>query len=224
MYKATYLGRPVTEFVGSGLHINFSSRARRGWLQLLRRPARTPSGHQFARPPVHRGLVAHHEAVSAFSAPLINSYKRLQPGMIAATGRTGVSTTPISTYRIPEERGAATRIENRMPCGTANPYLAAAAMLNAALLGVVDGLDCGAPQIGDGDTEPNTDRHNAPHARRGARRARGRLPAVRGDGRRPRPRVPGDPAGRARRWEAAGETWDPETYLGLELTEYLPFY
>ena len=49
-----------------------------------------------------------------------------------------------------------------MPCGSANPYLAAAVMLNAALLGVVDGRDCGDPQIGDGDAEPNTDRHT-PH-------------------------------------------------------------
>jgi glutamine synthetase len=35
-------------------------------------------------------------------------------------------------------------------------------MLNAALLGVVDGRDCGEPQFGDGDTAPNTDRHT-PH-------------------------------------------------------------
>ena len=54
-----------------------------------------------------------------------------------------------------------------MPCGSANPYLAAAVMLNAALLGVVDGSDCGDPQVGDGDAEPNTDRHT-PHDLGGA--------------------------------------------------------
>ena len=34
-------------------------------------------------------------------------------------------------------------------------------MLNAALLGVVDGLDCGAPQIGDSDA--NRTRIDTPH-------------------------------------------------------------
>ena len=85
------------------------------------------------------------------------------PGIIAGYWANWGLDNRCSTYRIPYERGAATRIENRMPCGSANPYLAAAAMLNAALLGVVDGLDCGLPQVGDGDAEPNTDRHT-PHS------------------------------------------------------------
>src|SRR4029079_13534963 len=104
----------------------------------------------------------HHEAMAAMSAPLVNSYKRLIPGIIAGYWATWGLDNRISTYRVPAERGAATRIENRMPCGSANPYLAAAVMLNAALLGVVDGRDCGDPQIGDGDATPNTDRHT-PH-------------------------------------------------------------
>ena len=78
-------------------------------------------------------------------------YTDLVPGIIAGYWANWGLDNRISTYRIPGERGAATRIENRMPCGTANPYLAAAVMLNAALLGVVDGLDCGDPQVGDGE-------------------------------------------------------------------------
>ena len=108
------------------------------------------------------GLIAHHEAVAGLSAPLINSYKRLMPGLIAGYWANWGLDNRFSTYRVPAERGPATRIENRMPCATASPYLAAAATLNAALLGVVDGTDCGEPQIGDADAEPNTDRHT-PH-------------------------------------------------------------
>ena len=84
------------------------------------------------------------------------------PGLIAGYWANWGLDNRFSTYRVPAERGAATRIENRMPCGTASPYLAAAATLNAALLGVVDGADCGAPQVGDADAAPNTDRHT-PH-------------------------------------------------------------
>jgi glutamine synthetase len=96
-------------------------------------------------------------------APTVNSYRRLIPGIIAGYWANWGLDNRSSTYRIPGERGNSTRIENRMPCGTANVYLAAAAMLNAALIGVAEGIDCGAPQAGDGDSEPNTDRHT-PHS------------------------------------------------------------
>ena len=108
------------------------------------------------------GLIEHHEAVAGLSAPLVNSYKRLMPGLIAGYWANWGLDNRFSTYRVPAERGPATRIENRMPCASASPYLAAAATLNAALLGVVDGIDCGDPQIGDADAAPNTERHT-PH-------------------------------------------------------------
>ena len=111
-----------------------------------------------------------------------------------------------------------------MPCGTANPYLAAAVMLNAALLGVVDGLDCGEPQAGDGDTEPNTDRHT-PHTlgeavaafeadsvlceAMGADLTRTYL-ALRKD--------------ELARWDATGNAWSVEEITDWELAEYLPYY
>ena len=125
---------------------------------------------------------------------------------------------------MPGERGAATRIENRMPCGSANPYLAAAAMLNAALLGVVDGLDCGEPQVGDGDAEPNTDRHT-PHTlwealdayeadsllceAMGADLTRCFLTIRRDE---------------VARWQATGNEFSVEDVTAWELNEYLPFY
>ena len=111
-----------------------------------------------------------------------------------------------------------------MPCGSANPYLAAAIMLNAALIGAVDGLDCGAPQVGDADAAPNTDRHT-PHdlgaaldafeADTGLCEAMGHdlsktFLAIRRD--------------ELRRWTEADGVWDPESVSDWELAEYLPFY
>jgi glutamine synthetase len=97
-------------------------------------------------------------------------------------------------------------------------------MLNAALLGVVDGLDCGEPQRGDGDTEPNTDRHT-PHTLADALAAfeadsvlceamgpdlvRAYL-AIRRD--------------EVRRWEESGNEWSVESITDWELTQYLPFF
>lgn len=222
-YCITYMGRPSAVMVGSGLHVNFSLLPLAGGPNAFDDPSA-----EYGLSPIARhclgGLIAHHEALAAMSAPTINSYKRLIPGIIAGYWANWGLDNRMSTYRVPYERGASTRIENRMPCGTANPYLAAAVMLNAALLGVVDGLDCGTPQEGDGDTEPNTDRHT-PHTlpeaivayesdsvlceAMGADITRAYL-AIRRD--------------EIARWESAGNEWLPDEITAWELNEYLPFY
>jgi glutamine synthetase len=222
-YKITYLGRPVAEFVGSGLHINFSLVPVGGGYNAFDDPHAEHGISTLARQCI-AGMVRHHEAIAALSAPLVNSYKRLQPGLIAGYWANWGLDNRISTYRVPGERAAATRIENRMPCGTANPYLAAAAMLNAALLGVAEGLDCGDPQIGDGDTAPNTDRHT-PHTLPEA------LDALEADA------LLTEAMGadlvrcyltirrhEVETWQAAGGEFDPETISPWELETYLPFY
>ena len=222
-YWITYMGRPMAHLVGSGLHINLSLTPVHSGTNAF---DDTTAEHGLS--PLARqclgGVIAHHEGMAAMSAPLVNSYKRLIPGIIAGYWANWGLDNRISTYRIPNERGAATRIENRMPCGSANPYLAAAVMLNAALLGVVDGRDCGAPQIGDGDTEPNTDRHT-PHDLGAA------LAALEAD------TVLCDAMGpdlvkafltirkdELAKWQAAVGTWDVETISSWELEQYLPFF
>ena len=219
----SYMGRPIAEYVGSGMHINFSLTPIAGGANSFDDPGAEHGISALARQCIG-GLIAHHEGLVAMSAPLINSYKRLMPGILAGYWANWGLDNRISTYRVPCQRGAATRIENRLPCGSANPYLAAAAMLNAALLGVVDGRDCGAPQVGDGDNEPNTNRHAA-HSLAEA------LDALVAD------TVLCEAMGAdlvhafvaIRRDEvakfAASETpWDPESVSPWELQRYLPFY
>ena len=97
-------------------------------------------------------------------------------------------------------------------------------MLNAALLGVVDGMDCGAPQAGDGDAAPNTERHT-PHSladavaayeadtvlceAMGADLTRAYL-AIRRD--------------ELARFEASGTEWSEDVISDWELREYMPFF
>jgi glutamine synthetase len=222
-YWITYMGRPMAHLVGSGLHINLSLTPVHSGTNAFDDPTSEHGLSPLARQCLG-GVIAHHEGMAAMSAPLVNSYKRLIPGIIAGYWANWGLDNRISTYRIPCERGAATRIENRMPCGSANPYLAAAVMLNAALLGVVDGRDCGAPQVGDGDTEPNTDRHT-PHDLGAA------LAALEAD------TVLCEAMGHdlvkafltirkdeLAKWEAAVGTWDVETISPWELEQYLPFF
>ena len=222
-YLATYMGRPHATSVGSGLHVNFSVLPASGGPNALA-DAAAPEGLATIARQCIGGLIAHHEAVAGFSAPLINSYKRLMPGLIAGYWANWGLDNRFSTYRVPAERGAATRIENRVPCGTASPYLAAAATLNAALLGVVDGLDCGDPQIGDADAAPNTDRHT-PHTLAEA------LDAIEADTVLTEAMGPELVAAylalrrhEVARWEATGEDWNPEKITAWELDSYLRFY
>lgn len=222
-YRATYLGRPDAMSVGSGLHVNMSLVPVSGGANALHDDARPEGLSSLARQAIG-GLIQHHEAVAGLSAPLINSYKRLMPGLIAGYWANWGLDNRFSTYRVPAERGSATRIENRMPCATASPYLAAAATLNAALLGVVDGVDCGDPQIGDADEAPNTDRHT-PHTLGEA------LDAIEADTVLAEAMGPDLVAAyvalrrhEIARWEAAGETWDPEQVTPWELDSYLRFY
>ena len=222
-FKVTYLGRPHPELVGSGLHINFSLVPVSGGRNAFD-DQRGKHGLSTLAQQCLGGLIAHHEGIAAMSAPLINSYKRLAPGLLAGYWANWGLDNRISTYRIPAERGSATRIENRMPCGTASPYLAAAAMLDAARLGVVHRLECGDPQVGDADSEPNTDRHT-PHTLADA------LEAMRADTElcsamdpdlvRTYLAIRQDEVDRF----AASETeWSVETISEWELTQYLPFY
>lgn len=222
-FKATYLGRPHPELVGSGLHINFSVVPLNGVGNAFDEPGSDYGLSALARRSLG-GLIAHHEGIAALSAPLVNSYKRLSPGILAGYWANWGLDNRVSTYRIPFERGAATRIENRMPCGTANPYLAAAAMLEAARLGVEQKLDCGAPQVGDGDSEPNTDRHT-PHSLAeaiAALQADEQLCAainpdlIRAYVALRQHEVDG--------WDATGNEWSVEEVTDWEMQRYLPFY
>ena len=146
------------------------------------------------------------------------------PGLIAGYWANWGLDNRTSTYRVPGERGGATRIENRMPCGSADPYLSAAAMLQAALLGFDQDLDCGEPQLGDGDSEPNTDQHT-PESLAEA------LDALEADA--AMTKAMGSDLVRVylalrrnevERWERSGVEWNPEQISDWELEQYLPFY
>jgi glutamine synthetase len=152
----SFLGKPVAGLAGSGLHINFS--------------AQDSSGHNMfndvdaayglsdvARHSVG-GLLQHHESLAAVCAPTVNSYKRLKPGQLSGVWANWGLDHRSVTVRVPKERDAATRIEYRLPCGSANPYVATAATLQAALLGIAGAIEPPPVEEGDALEEANTTR------------------------------------------------------------------
>jgi glutamine synthetase len=219
----TFLGRPFAGEAGSGLHLNFSLRRIDDDTNAFDSPE---SEHGLSALTKHciAGLIDHHEALTAWCAPLVNSYRRLQPGIISGYWANWGLDNRISTYRVPADRGEGTRIENRLLCGSSNPYLAAAATLAAALLGHRRELACPAPQVGNGDANPNTDRHT-PHTLDDALDALDRDHSLAAE--------VGEDMTRAylamRRHDAAlwaeqQHEWEPNSVSEWELATYLPYF
>ena len=88
------------------------------------------------------GLLRYCRELSFFFAPTINAYKRYQAQSWAPTKMAWAFDNRTTGFRV-VGHGNSYRIENRMPGGDANPYLAFAAMIAAGLAGADEGLDCG---------------------------------------------------------------------------------
>jgi glutamine synthetase len=82
------------------------------------------------------GLLATLRELTLFYAPNINSYKRFADGSFAPTAVAWGRDNRTCALRV-VGHGASLRVENRVPGGDVNPYLAVAAMIAAGL----DGID-----------------------------------------------------------------------------------
>jgi glutamine synthetase len=81
------------------------------------------------------GLLAHAQELAFFFAPNINSYKRYAAGSFAPTAIAWGMDNRTCAFRV-LGHGKSLRVENRLPGGDVNPYLALAAMIAAGLDGV----------------------------------------------------------------------------------------
>jgi len=153
----TFIGKPFADRGGSGFHVNLSLEGKDGG-HVLNDTTAADGLSALARHCL-AGMVAHFEATAGLCAPTVNAYKRLRPGQLAGYwANWGYDHRGVSV-RVPHERGAATRLEHRMSDGAANPYLATAAVLQAARLGVVHQLTPPPPEEQDCLTSQSTSRH-----------------------------------------------------------------
>jgi glutamine synthetase len=89
--------------------------------------------------------------LSYFYAPNINSYKRFQPGSFAPTAVAWGRDNRTCALRV-VGHGAGLRMENRVPGGDVNPYLAIAAMLAGGLYGIENEVPLDDPMTGNAYT------------------------------------------------------------------------
>ncbi|MEV0531162.1 glutamine synthetase family protein [Kitasatospora sp. NPDC050463] len=94
------------------------------------------------------GQLAALREFSLLYAPNINSYKRYRPGSFAPTAVAWGRDNRTCAYRV-VGHGPSLRMENRVPGGDVNPYLAVAGMIAAGLHGLQHKLELPAPCLGN---------------------------------------------------------------------------
>jgi glutamine synthetase len=130
---------------GNSCHIHLSLRTADG------EPVFAGQGaHGFSRVFEHfvAGQLAALPELTLLLAPTINSYKRYQPGSFAPTTLKWGLDNRTCAFRV-VGHGSSLRVENRIPGGDVNPYLAAAAMIAAGLYGVEHELPLEPPFAGN---------------------------------------------------------------------------
>jgi glutamine synthetase len=144
----TFMGKPLSDRGGSGLHLNVSLRDGEGH-NIISDPSTSDGLSTIARQSI-AGLVAHHQGLTGICAPTVNAYKRLRPASLAGYWANWGYDHRGATTRIPPERGESARLEHRLCDGAAVIHSSLAAVLQAMRLGVVHKLDPGKPEGGNG--------------------------------------------------------------------------
>jgi glutamine synthetase len=140
---ATFMGKPFNDQGGSGFHLHVSA-DREDDNAFADGDGVSPELRRFVA-----GVLAHAPALMAFLNPTVNAYRRLVPDSLAPTRCNWGWDNRTTFVRVPPERGRATRVEVRVGDGSANPYLATAAVLFAGLHGLREELPRPDPIDGD---------------------------------------------------------------------------
>lgn len=133
---ATFMAKWSMDYPGQSGHFHFSFVNAEGDNQFR---SDAPELHPRLRHAVG-GLVRHVPELLPMLAPTVNSYTRLVKGAWAPTAATWGIDNRTAAFRV-IRGGTSERIECRVGGADANPYLAAAATVGAAALGIQDAVE-----------------------------------------------------------------------------------
>jgi len=120
---------------GNSCHIHLSFRSADGELVFAEGRGMSTMAKQYIA-----GQLAALRELTLFLAPNVNSYKRFVPGSFAPTAVKWGFDNRTCALRV-VGHGPSLRVENRVPGGDVNPYLACAALVAAGLYGIENDLE-----------------------------------------------------------------------------------
>jgi glutamine synthetase len=136
--SVTFMAKPDQAQPGSGCHLHLSLRDEDGSPCMADTDAGT-SGTALSERARRflAGVLEFSPELTLMHAPLVNSYRRLQPGDWAPSAVSWGYDNRAAMVRV-VGRGPSLRMEFRLPGADANPYLAIAAVLAAGIAGLAD--------------------------------------------------------------------------------------
>lgn len=132
-YALTFMAKP-NEREGNSSHIHCSFRGLDGSMVMSDASDKAQGLSDIGRHFI-AGQIAHLRELSLLFAPNINSYKRFVPGSFAPTAIAWGRDNRTCALRL-VGHGESLRLENRVPGGDVNPYLAVAGIIAAGLDGI----------------------------------------------------------------------------------------
>jgi glutamine synthetase len=135
-YDATFMAKPYMEDAGSGMHLHISMYDQNGENQFAK------NNKEMLYQAVGGCLNTLHGAM-AFLASNPNAYRRYVPDLAIATQKSWAHENRYVAVRVPKSNDKNLRLEHRVPCADANPYLVLAALLGGVLSGIENKSDPG---------------------------------------------------------------------------------
>lgn len=151
---ATFLPKPRTDVLGSGMHLGVMLLDEDG--RNLLADDNDPHGLSKLGYSFMAGIVEHAGAISAITNPLVNSYKRLVSGFKAPVYKAWSFGNEESIIMVNRTGWGERQIELSFPDATSNPYLALTVCLMAGLDGIEKKLEAPA-FLSDSDKGLNRD-------------------------------------------------------------------
>ena len=150
----TFLPKPIPERGGSGFHVNMSFQDSSGKNIISSDGKLSETSKYFMA-----GLMKHHESLSSFLAPTVNSYERLEPASMAGYWANWAEDHRLVTLRTSTKSESSARLEHRTADCSCNPYLAVTALLQAGLMGIENKEALQKPEDLDGLENVRATRH-----------------------------------------------------------------
>ena len=151
---ATFMSKPFPAAAGCGAHNHMGLLHMEGGANALSEP-----GGEWGLSAVGRSFVAgqlrHSRSIYALLSPTLNCFKRRRTHTFSPTNVSWGLEDRSALVRLKGGSDESRHVENRAPTGLSNPYLAAAALLGAGLLGIEDGLGLEAPARPPAEEDPS---------------------------------------------------------------------